>query len=94
MTGTLRGALAARGIDVEQGRLKTEVEGDIEAEDSLMLLTRVRLRYQVVVPSNKREAAERAVEVHHRGCPVYQSLQRGIHVEWTADIVEEPTTGD
>jgi hypothetical protein len=34
------------------------------------------------------------VEVHHRGCPVYQSLQRGIHVEWTADIVEEPTTGD
>mgnify|MGYP005864857685 CR=1 FL=1 len=85
MTGTLGGALRARGITPE-GNLKTEVEGDIEKVDNLIVLSRVRLTYTFRIPPGKRAEAERAVQVHHQGCPVYQSLQRGIQVEWAAQI--------
>lgn len=88
MTGTLGGALAARGIPAFPEKLTTHVEADIEQADRIILLTRVRLRYELKVPPGKRAEAERAVEVHHQGCPVYQSLQRGIQVEWSAEITE------
>lgn len=89
MTGTLNGALLARGISTLPNKLTTRVEADIEQVDRMIVLSRVRLEYQVQVPKGKRAEAERAVEVHHHGCPVYRSLQRGIQVEWSANIVEE-----
>ena len=89
MAGTLGGALEARGIPSVPDNLTTDVEADIEQEDRMILLSRVRLTYHVKVPRGKRADAERAVAVHHQGCPVYQSLQRGIAVEWDADITEE-----
>lgn len=89
MAGTLGGALAARGIPSVTNNLTTDVEADIEQEDRMILLSRVRLTYHVKVPRGKRADAERAVAVHHQGCPVYQSLQRGIAIEWNADIIEE-----
>ena len=89
MTGTLAGALEARGIARTPGNLTTHVEADIEQEGRMILLTKVRLRYDLKVPAGKRAEAERAIAVHHNGCPVYQSFQRGIAVEWSADITEE-----
>jgi len=89
MAGTLGGALAARGIPAVPDNLVTDVEADIEQEDRIILLTRVRLKYHVTVPRGKRAEAERAIAVHHQGCPVYKSLERGIAVEWDADITEE-----
>ncbi|MFQ5860569.1 MAG: OsmC family protein [Dehalococcoidia bacterium] len=90
MTGTLRGTLAARQINVAPSDLEAEAEGDIETIDGgrMIILSRVRIKYRVKVPKGQRETAERALEVHHRGCPVYQSLARGIQVEWAADIQE------
>jgi len=85
----LSGALAARGIPTVPNKLTTKVEADIEQAGRIVVLSRVRLQYQLTVPRGKRAEAERALEVHPKGCPVYQSLQRGIQVEWSANIVEE-----
>lgn len=86
MTGTLSGALSARGITTYP---ETEVEGVIQKIDRTIVVTDVKLNYHFTVPKGTRETAERAVAVHEQGCPVYQSLQRGINVEWSADITEE-----
>jgi len=88
MTGTLAGALEARQIPVFGGALETQVEGDIEEGDKVLLLTRVRIRYKLTVPAGKRAEAERALALHDARCPVSQSVQRGITVEYTADIAE------
>ena len=61
MAGTLGGALAARGIPSVPDNLTTDVEADIEQEDRMILLSRVRLTYHVKVPRGKRADAERAV---------------------------------
>ncbi len=89
MTGTLAGALEARHIAANDGSLETDVEGDIEAgEHRVLLLTRVHIKYRMKIPKGKREQAERALALHHSRCPVSQSVERGIRVEWSADITE------
>lgn len=89
MTGTLAGALEARQIAAYGGSLETEVEGDIEeGEHKVLLLTKVHVKYRLKIPKGKREQAERALSLHHSRCPVSQSVERGIHVEWSAEITE------
>jgi uncharacterized OsmC-like protein len=89
MTGTLAGALEARQIAAYGGSLETEVEGDIEeGEHKVLLLTKVRIRYRMKIPRGKRQQAERALSLHHSRCPVSQSVERGIRVEWSAEIAE------
>ena len=89
MTGTLAGALAARKIPTHPDKLEAEVEGFVENVDGMALITRIHVKYRVKVPKGKRAEAERAIEVHEKGCPVAQSVQRGIRVEWEGEVQEE-----
>jgi uncharacterized OsmC-like protein len=89
MTGTLAGALAARKIPTQPNRLSSEVEGFIENVDGKPLITRIVVHYKVKVPKGKREEALRAIEIHEKGCPASQSVQRGIAIEWDGQVEEE-----
>lgn len=89
MTGTLAVALAARKIPTQPDRLDSEVEGYIENVDGKPLITRIKVHYKVRVPKGKREDALRAIEVHERGCPASQSVQRGIKIEWDGEVAED-----
>jgi len=92
MTGTVAGALEARGIAATPDKLEAEVEGKIEEIEGKMLLTGVSLRYKLKVPKDKRAAVERAIEHHEALCAVSESVRRGIAVDWRADIEEEPAS--
>ena len=85
MLGTLRGALAARGIRVGRDELRAEVEGLIEKVGSGIKITTIRIRYTLHVPEEKRGEAERAVAVHDKGCPATQSVTPAIKVEWDVE---------
>ena len=89
MTGTLAGALAARKIPTQPDKLEAEVEGFVENVDGTPLITRIHVKYRLKVPKGRRADAERAVEVHEKGCPVAQSVERGIRVEWEGTVEEE-----
>jgi uncharacterized OsmC-like protein len=89
MTGTLAVALAARKIPTQPDRLDSEVEGYVENVDGKPLITRIKVHYKVRVPRGKREEALRAIEVHERGCPASQSVQRGIKIEWDGEVAED-----
>jgi uncharacterized OsmC-like protein len=89
MTGTLAVALAARKIPTQPDRLDSEVEGYFENVDGKPLITRIKVHYKVRVPRGKREEALRAIEVHERGCPASQSVQRGIAIEWDGEVAED-----
>jgi organic hydroperoxide reductase OsmC/OhrA len=90
MTGTLAVALAARKIPTQPDRLDSTVEGYLENVDGKPLITRIKVHYKVRVPRGKREEALRAIEVHERGCPASQSVQRGITIEWDGEVAEDP----
>jgi organic hydroperoxide reductase OsmC/OhrA len=89
MTGTVAGALEARGISASPDKLRVEAEGRIEEIDGKMLLTGISLRYRLKVPAAKRASVERALQHHEALCAASESVKRGISVEWQADIEEE-----
>jgi uncharacterized OsmC-like protein len=89
MTGTIAGALAARGVKAEGDKLQVEAEGRIEDVDGKMILTGIKLHYRLKIPKDKRAAVERALEHHEGMCAASESVKRGITVEWDSEIQEE-----
>ena len=57
-----------------------------------MILTGIKLRYRLKVPSDKRATVERALEHHEGLCAASESVRRGITVEWESEIEEEPAS--
>lgn len=88
MTGTLGRALEVRGIPSYPDRLVSDVEGDIEDVDGVMVITTIRIRYRMKVPKGKRVEAERALAFHERGCPAAMSIKGCIRVEYSAEFEE------
>ena len=78
-----------RQIPVSRDSLQAAVEGDIEAVDKVLRITRIRVRYRVRVPKGTRAAAERAVATHETKCPAANSVRGAIALDISADIVEE-----
>src|SRR6204780_4631456 len=90
MTGTVAGALEARGVSANPDKLQVEAEGKIEEVEGKMILTQVSLRYRLKIPQGKRVSVEKALEHHASFCAVSESIRRGIVVEWEGEIEEEP----
>jgi len=88
MLGTLNGALEARGIRLSPDDITAEVEGINEVRDRIPVLTEVVVHYHLRIPSDAREAVDRALERHAGWCPSARSLEGVVRVRWTADITE------
>ena len=88
MAGTLRGALAARGIRLNKDTFQADVEGLVEKVDGGIRITTIRIHYRLPIPREKRAEVARAVAVHDTGCPATQSVSPAISVEWDA-VYEE-----
>jgi|SRR5215470_5563865 len=86
MYGTLRGALAGRKIAFDRDSFKASVEGRIEGVGKTIRITAIHVHYDVTVPAESREAAERALAVHPEGCPAHQSVKDAIAVTWDATL--------
>lgn len=89
LTGTLSGALEARGIPTFPNKLQGEFEGVIEAPEKVLKITEIRCFYKLIVPKGKKEAAERALAIFERGCPVAQTLKGCVQFNHNWEIEEE-----
>ena len=76
-----------RGIK-SADNLVAQVEGDIEDVDSVMKITKIRLRYRFKVPTGSREKVDRVLASYAEKCPAYQSVKGCINCSWEADIEE------
>lgn len=78
-----------RQIPVTKETIQSDVEGDIEAVDKVLRITRIRVRYRLRIPAGMREKAERAVATHAEKCPAANSVRGCIDLDIKADITEE-----
>ena len=78
-----------RQIPSEPNKVRARIEGDIEAVDRVLRITKIRVHYDVRIPAGKREAAERALATHEQKCPAATSVRGCIAIQITSDIVEE-----
>ncbi|MFZ4450360.1 OsmC family protein [Salibacterium aidingense] len=86
----MSGALDARQIPPYPDKIKTTVQGTIEAKDGVMRITNIDCHYDLKIPKGKREAAERVLNVFEKKCPVAQTLKGNVsfHHSWTIEEYE------
>ncbi len=78
-----------RDIPAPTDKLEASVEGDIQAIDNVLRITKIRVRYRIRVPAGSLERAQRAVDTHATKCPAANSVRGCIDLDIDADITEE-----
>src|ERR1700757_649699 len=86
MYGTLPGDLAGRKIAFDRDSFKPAVEGGIVGIVKTIRIKSIHVLYELTVPAEAREAAERALAVHPEGCPAHQSVKDAIAITWAATL--------
>ena len=51
-------------------------------------MTNIHIKDTMTIPQGTRAQTERALALHHARCPASQSTERGIRIEWSAEISE------
>jgi uncharacterized OsmC-like protein len=77
-----------RQIPSVPDKLKAKVQGVIEAPNGVLKITRIHCHFEVHIPAGKKDAAERALTLFDRGCPVAQTLKGSIEFLYAWDIIE------
>jgi uncharacterized OsmC-like protein len=90
LMGTLNRALQARKIETGDGRLSSEAVGEIELEDAVLVIRRIRILVHLRADIAQREAAERVIGVYASHCPVYRSLYKAIEITTDLDFQSLP----
>ena len=86
MYGTLAGALAGRKITFDRSGYTATVEGRIVGTGTTIRIASIQVHYDLSVPAEAREAAERALAVHPQGCPAHESVKGAIAIGWDATL--------
>lgn len=86
MYGTLAGALSGRKVQFDRQTYSATVEGRIVGVDKTIKIESIAVHYDLTIPAQDREAAERALKVHPQGCPAHQSVKDAIDITWTATL--------
>ena len=84
--GTLARALQVRNIDTGSGRLQAEAVGELEVEDGVLVIRRIRMLVHLQAEESQRDAAERVNAVYAPKCPVYRSLCKAIDITTELDF--------
>jgi uncharacterized OsmC-like protein len=86
MYGTLAGALAGRKVPFDRQKYTATVDGRISGVGKTIRIKSIAVHYDLTVPPEFREAAERALRVHPSGCPAHESVKDAISVTWDATL--------
>ncbi len=86
MYGTLAGALAGRKIRFDRQTYTATVDGRIVGIGKTIRIESIAVYYDLTIPPESREAAERALAVHPEGCPAHQSVKDAIKITWDATL--------
>lgn len=75
-------------MDASEGKLTCEVEGEIEKDDSgVLVIRRIRVAFRLEAPEASRETVEKVHGKFARFCPVYRSITPAIEVETGYELV-------
>ena len=76
-------------MDASNRRLTSEVRGEIELEDNVLVIRRIHVIYQLKAPAADRATIERVHGLHADRCPIYRSLHKAIAI--TTEVRTEET---
>jgi hypothetical protein len=86
MLGTFGGALEARQIDANDGRLTADVTGDVETEDGVLVIRRIHVAMRLQAPEVTRPTVDRVHGVYAMRCPLYGTLRQVIALSSSIEV--------
>jgi len=90
MLGTFGGALEARHIDASNGKLVAEVNGEVEAEEGVLVIRRIHVAMQLMAQEESREIVDRVHGIYAMRCPLYRTLHNAIQLSSAYTLVSLP----
>jgi uncharacterized OsmC-like protein len=87
MTGTFGGALSARNIHVGTEKLSADVVGEVELDENVLVIRRIKVHFSLRAPEAMRPAVERAHSVFADRCPLYRTFKHAIEITSSFDLV-------
>lgn len=85
--GTFGGALEARQIDANNGRLTAEVTGEVEKEEGVLVIRRIHVALRLAAPEEVKETVERVHGMYAMRCPLYRTLHKAIELTSSYTLV-------
>ncbi len=83
MMGTLAAVLAGRKISTQEDLYWADVEGDVESVGGVLKIARIRVKYYLRAPTEKKGLAREGFSAYLAFCPAAQSILGCI------DIIDE-----
>jgi uncharacterized OsmC-like protein len=87
MMGTFGGALAARQIDPDDGKLTADVTGEVGLEDNVLVIRRIHVAMKIVAAEEMRKTVERVHNVYPMSCPLYRTLHKAVELTSSFELV-------
>lgn len=88
MMGTFGGALDARHIDANNGKLVADVVGEVETEDKVLVIKRIHVSMRLVASADLRDTIERVHGMYAMRCPLYRTLHTAIQLTSSYELVD------
>jgi len=66
--------------------LTSDVKGEVELEDNVLVLKRIKVIYHIKAPMETAETIKRVHAMHADHCPVYRSLHKAIDIKTEYEI--------
>ena len=89
MMGTFGGALEARHIDANNGKLIADVTGEVETEEGVLVIRRINVAMRLAAPEQSRETVERVHGMYAMRCPLYRTLHNTIALTSSFTLVDD-----
>jgi uncharacterized OsmC-like protein len=89
--GTFGGALEARQVNAQDGKLTAKVRGEVEkADDGVLIIKRIHVEHTLKAAEKQRQTAERVHGIYADRCPLYRSVKDAIAVTSSLVFVADP----
>jgi uncharacterized OsmC-like protein len=92
MVGTFGGALEARQIDASNGRLTSDIRGEVEEQDGVLVIRRIHVSMRLVASSDVKETVERVHGLYAMHCPLYRTLHKTIQLTSSFQLIASQGT--
>jgi organic hydroperoxide reductase OsmC/OhrA len=86
LLGTFSGALAARQVSFDKDSLSADTVGEVETENKVLVLKRIKQTLHLTAEEKDRETIERVVDVYEDSCPVAASIKPAIEIRSELDL--------
>lgn len=81
LSGTFARAMAARGIQLDDGCYECSARGEVRDRRGVLVLTRIEVRHTVRIDAQLEEVARRVHAVYEKGCAAARSVGGAIAID-------------